>query len=366
MKNLENEFQNEIESNNYSENIETPVVEEKSSHKLEIRNFTKEYSPWARQKLADEFKRARIMRDLKEVSPEDTKEKITKLQEDFYQRFVEQKSNFENSLEERDITNIAKEKSVFFVHSIPTNEINRWNTGMNNETGDISQLSVDDILKNIKEKSPDLSCSSVSFKERSSPNEKERVGTMYPFGVVLSKGIVLSTYRYDGSTLSEKDKKHKKSKYDPDVKDTSIQENIGEKVNSVLDRKYDRYLNPESGYYDGYIDKETGLIGSKEPEGKQGFRGEFNGRDFDEFVVSKPKIDGLYVDMDNPAIQNDWDGPTRLESINDLVHKYKGVPVYVKSKDKVSIYVYETGDSVRVIEDIDSFKGLKSLEDLIE
>lgn len=358
MENLENKFIVDTESFKNEEVV--------STEKQDLRKFTKEYSPWARQKLADELKRARIMRDLKEVSPEDTQEKLTKLQEDFYQRFTEQKEDFENSLEQRDIVNIAKEKSVFFVHTIPTGEINRWNTSMNNESLDISQLSIEDVLKNIQEKSPDLSCSSVAFKERSSPNEKEQVGTMYPFGVVLGRGTVLSTYRYDGFTLSEKDKDHKKSKYDPEVEDTSIQGDIKNKIDGVLGRKYDRYLNPESGYYDGYIDKETGLVGSKEPEGKEGFRGEMNGRDFDEFVISKPKMDGLYIDMDNPMLQDDWSGSTRIKVIDELVHKYKGVPVYIKSKDKITIYVYGENDSVEIIEDIDSFKNLKSLDEIIK
>lgn len=352
-----------LENPNGEENKKEDFQIEKPVDKLDVRKFTKEYSPWASKNLADEIKKARLLDDLKNPDSEEKKVKIKKMQNEFYTRFAKQKEEFEASLENRDIANVAQKYGVFFVHTLPTENINRWNTGMNNKEVDADKLTVEDIIKNIKNKKPDLSCSSISFKKRYSPNDSEQIGTMYPFGVVLKKGTILSTYRYDGSTLTEKGVQHKKSKYDPETEDTSIQGNSEQKIDQVLKRKFDRYLNPESGYYDGFVDQDTGVMNSEWPKEDEGYRGDMSGRDFDEFVISKPEIDGLFVDLDSPSLSDSWYRGERLDPINDIVSKYPNIPVYIKEKDEIKIYVYRENGSIEVIEDIDSFEGLKSLND---
>jgi hypothetical protein len=357
------------------ESIAEPVIQnaeiEAPVSKSEIGQFTKEYSPWARKQLAEEITAARMSFKLREGDSEKTGENIKELQANFYKRFSKQKERFEQEADKRDIASIGKEYGVFFVHAIPTEGIDRWNTGINNQEVKADDLSLEDILRNIKEKKPDLSCSSVSFKKRYSPNDKQQdedrdqVGPMYPFGIVLKQGKVLSTYRYDAGTLTEKDTQHKKSKYDAETKDTSIQENAGEKVDNVLKRKFDRYLNPESGFYDRYIDHESGVVKEEKPEGKEGYRGDMSGRDFDEFVIEKPEIDGLFVDMDNPALQESWD-TYKFDYVNELVHKYPGVPVYIKKGGEVTIYEYGEDGTIKTISDEKSFEQLKSLEDIIK
>lgn len=355
-----------LEKPNDEENGAENFEIEKPVDKLDVRKFTKEYSPWARKNLADEIKKARLLDELKNPDSElEKKDKIQKMQNEFYKRFSKQKEDFEGDLDNRDIANVAKKYGVFFVHTLPTENINRWNTGMNNKEVDADKLTIEDIIKNIKSIAPDLSCSSVSFKKRYSPNDPGQIGTMYPFGVVLKKGTILSTYRYDGSTLTEKGVQHKKSKYDPDVEDTSIQDNPEQKIDQVLKRKFDRYLNPETGYYDGFVDQDTGAMNTNWPEEKEGFRGDMSGRDFDEFVISKPEIDGLFIDLDSPALADSWYRGERLDPINDIVQKYPGVPVYIKQKDEIKIYVYRENGSVEVIDDIGSFEGLKSLKEIV-
>ncbi|MEI7513133.1 MAG: hypothetical protein WCJ74_00735 [bacterium] len=353
-----------LENLNSEENNKEDFQIEKPVDKLDVRKFTKEYSPWARKDLADQIKIARLLDDLKNPESEaEKKEKIQKMQDEFYKRFSKQKEEFENSLDNRDIVNVAKKYGVFFVHSMPTQNINRWNTGMNNEAVDATQLTVEQIIENIKNSKPDLSCSSVSFKKRYSPNDSKQIGTMYPFGVVLRSGKILSTYRYDAGTLTESGKEHKKSKYDPETQDTSIQENPEQKIDQVLKRKFDRYLNPESGYYDGFVDQDTGAMNSDWPEEKEGYRGDMSGRDFDEFVISKPEIDGLFIDLDSPTLSDSWSKGERLDPINDIVQKYPNVPVYIKQKDEIKIYIYKEDGSVQVIDDLDAFEGLKSLSE---
>lgn len=357
----------ELNPSNFSTESEVSSLPEKESvsegaEKQEIRQFTKEYSPWARKKLADLIKIARLSDRLKNPDIEEKNKKIAKLQEDFYQRFQKQKEEFESSLESREVSNIAKKYGVIFVHTIPTKNINRWNTYMNNQEINVHELSTEDLIKKIEERSPDLSCSSVSFKRRYSPNDVDKkVGTMYPFGVVLKKGTILSAYRYDAGSLTEKGVAHKKSKYDPKTQDTSIQPEGAEKIDEVLNRKYDRYLNPESGYYDGYINQKTGEISSQKPKGTEGYRGEMTGIDFDEFIISKPVIDGLFIDLDNPTLADSWYRGERLEPINNLVQKFPNTPVYIKQDNEIKIYCYREDGSVEIVDDLDAFKNLKSI-----
>ncbi len=323
-------------------------------NKQDIREFTKEYAPWARKKLADELKIARLKRDLQSESNGDIEKETSDLTTHFYERFTKVQKDFENESEARDISQIAKKYGVFFVHSIPTKGINKWNTGMNNKAA--GQIDNEDTLESniarIQEHSPDLSCSSVSFEERESPFPSNQVGTMYPFGFVLGRGKVLSAYRFDAGTLYEEGKNHKKSKYDQATQDTSIQGDIEENVDAVLKRKFDRKLNPATGLYEG------------ENDPKRRYNGMHSGRDLDEFIVAQPELDGFYIDLDDERLNTEYN--TRaLDEINRIVDEYKGIPVYIKEKGKVGIYVYQENGEVAAISDLPAFKGLKRLGDLI-
>lgn len=334
--------------------MESDSFETGGVNKSEIGKFTKEYSPWARDNLANEI---RELRNTSFSNPEN-ENKIKELRENFYKRFKEQKVNFEESLNDRDIRNIAEKEGIIFVHTIPTPGINRRNTSENNEKVDLNELDSTDLIEKIKQEKPDLSCSSVYFTKKMFDVEKDKSGTMYPFGLVMGSGTVLSTYRYDAGTITEKDRAHKKSKYDPEVSDTSIQPNISEKINNVVSRKFDRYKNPETGFYDGFLNRDTGEIETGEIEQNEDYLGSSTPGHYDEFVISKPGIDGLYVDLDKLRAMENY---RAKEGVAELLREYKNVPIYVKEAGEMLVYTYDNDGILRAVDDIDLFTRLKQL-----
>lgn len=334
--------------------MEINSFEPENVPKSEIGKFTKEYSPWARENLAKEI---RELRNTTLVNPEN-ETKIKELRDNFYKRFQDQKIDFEESLSERDVRSIAEREGVIFVHTIPTSGIHRRNTSDNNEKVDLDNLDPSDIIEKIIQENPDLSCSSVSFTKKIFDVEKEKSGTMYPFGLVMGSGTILSTYRFDAGTITEKGRAHKKSKYDPEVSDTSIQPNISEKISNVIDRKFDRYKNPETGFYDGFLNRDTGKIETKEIELNEDYRGSSTPGYYDEFVISNPRIDGLYIDLDKLMKMENYKAK---EGIYDLLHQYKNVPIYVKEDGEVLVYTYDDDGILRSVTDVDLFTKLRKM-----
>jgi hypothetical protein len=327
--------------------------------KQEIRTFTREYSPWARKDLADQIKYARTLKSLQTGQKDESIQQINDLQSAFYNRFANQKENFENSKLETDVENISQKYGVVFVHTFPIEGMSRWNTSMNNEQLDANSLTSQDILSNIIKNKPDLSCSSVSIDKRFSSQPDD---TMYPIGIVMRGGNILSAYRYDAGTLTEKDAGHKKSKYDPKTQDTSIQENVSQHIDDVLTRKYDSAQNPETGYNDMHQNYKTGELEPRQNTNEYIGNSNSDAHVFDEFVIEKPQIDGLYINMDDQRIKSFYDyQPEMVEKINQFVQGYPDVPVYIKNKGKLTILTYDTEGNARVIDNPDDFKSLKSL-----
>lgn len=343
------------------ENINSePKPKEEVLEKQEIRQFTKEYSPWARKNLSDQIKYARTLRSLQTGEKDESKQQIENLQSAFYNRFANQKEDFENSKSETSVENISKKYGAIFVHTFPIEGISRWNTGMNNEQLDANSLSSQELLSNILKNKPDLSCSSVSMDKRFSSQPDD---TMYPIGIVMRGGNILSAYRYDAGTLTEKGAEHKKSKYDPKTQDTSIQENVSQQIDDVLTRKYDSAQNPETGYYDMHRNYKTGELEPRQHTSE--YRGESasDSNAFDEFIIEKPQVDGLYINMDDQRIKDFYDyQPNMVEKINQFVQGYPDVPVYIKNKGKLMILAYDTEGNARVIDNPDDLQSLKTLE----
>jgi hypothetical protein len=361
MENFKEDIPNQIipeqtfEKPQFESNTNQEILE-----KQEMRTFTREYSPWARKDLADQIKYARTLRSLQTGEEDESKQQIDNLKDAFYERFIKQKENFEQSKSETSVENIAQKYGVAMVHTFPIEGMPRWNTDMNNKEVDARSFNTQELLANILQNKPDLSCSSVSLDKRYSSGPDS---TMYPIGVVLKAGNVLSAYRYDAGTLTEQRAKHKKSKYDPATKDTSIQEDIVQKIDDVLTRKYDRYQNPETGFNDTHKHYKTG---ENEPaQHTSQYEGESasDNHKFDEFVIEKPQIDGLYVNMDDDRIKSAYEYDTNLiEQINNFIQSHPDIPVYLKQRGKVTILAYDTEGNARVIDNSEDLKSLKSLE----
>lgn len=331
--------------------------EQTSSDKHGIRHFTKEYSPWARKKLADQISYARKMYALKTNSKEDTQKQISDLKEAFYERFTKQKEEFEGLSKENSIEEISRKYGVVLVHTFPVEGMSRWNTTMNNEEMGGNEMNLGSLLASVKEKGHDLSCSSVSIDKRySSVNDN----TMYPVGVVLKGGNILSAYRFDASTLTEKGALHKKSKYDDETQDTSIHPDILKKIDNVLTRRFDKYQNPETGYYDVHRHYKTGEFEPHEiPEKYHGYStSDQNG--YDEFIVSHPEIDGFYINLDDSRLQGEWNDYV-LNRVNKLVQEHPGAPVYIKNKGELRVYAYDSEGNARVISSEEELRSLGSL-----
>lgn len=361
MENPETRVVNQIDS---EQNFENSSFESKTEigvlEKQEVRQFTREYSPWARKSLADQIKYARTLRSLQVGGQEESEDQSSTLRDAFYERFAKQKQTFESSKAETSVENISKKYGVIFVHTFPLEGMSRWNTSANNEKLDVNSLRTQELVSNIIKNKPDLSCSSVSLDKRFSSLSDE---TMYPIGIVMSGGTILSAYRYDAGTLTEKNVEHKKSKYDRETRDTSIQENIPQKIDDVLTRKHDSHQNPETGFYNMHQNYKTGELEPRQYV--DGYRGDptSSSNAFDEFVIEKPKVDGLYINMDDSRIKSLYEYDSDMvEKINQFVQGYPDVPVYIKSKGKLTILTYDTEGNARVVDDSEGLKALDSLE----
>ena len=245
----------------------------------EARRFEREFAPWARD---------RAVATLRGLSKSQRLAVIT----GHHSEMEQLNASF---LSERGMRDISAFPEHVFVHTFPTDGIGRANTADNNEEIDTRNLSTHAAVEAILSKELTLSCSAIA---KTGPNpgpdilfrvvngrdvscfgtsrrQKDYARTMYPFGIVLDEGCVLSAYRNDAGTLQEKGRPHRKSKYDRGTKLTAIQPDPAEAIPHALEN-FTRFSTYENN---------------------AGLR---MGRDINEFVVSGVNASKFYINMDDP------------------------------------------------------------------
>ncbi len=108
------------------------------------------------------------------------------------------------------VAELAKTTNSLVVHTLPLEGWSMNNTSMNNTEIIADKVSVEEKIKIVTEKQPDLSVSIVAI-----DNPEVKHGTMYPFGLIVD-GSVIASYDGDSSTIAKGDKRYKKYTFGED------------------------------------------------------------------------------------------------------------------------------------------------------
>ena len=179
----------------------------------------------------------------------------------FYKEQSELKSTFEGEEKSRDVETLSKEKGYIFLHGIPTKNRGMNNTAENNPALKTSGMSTEDKLSLLIGLEPTISASVLK-------EGQQDAQTYYTFGIILGGGKILAAYKEDSGTLAES-LYSRRSKYDRETRETSIQANIEKKLEEAVNAP------AESRNW-----------------------GKYN-----EIVVEQPKVAGLYINL-SQLIQN--------------------------------------------------------------
>ena len=353
-------------SETLEDNLASPAEIHKQSDHLEIRRHTQTYAPLARSELAGRIKMARLRKELGLISSEEENEVIEELQDNFNKRFGEEKDTFESEvLKERSVVEVSKNKHVLFVHTMPFDKIDsQANTSMNNQLISTEEMTTEDRIGMILHEQPSISCSTVSLDSEKQYGPGFKSKTMYPFGVVLDEGIILSAHRNDGG-IETVSRTAKHRKYDSKNKDSSVQPNIVAQVEYSIEGKFSRE-------YDKQFKTEYGGV-------DEGYSGTSH-KDYNELVIAEPHISGFFIDADEtyklqeqaeyyraPQMKidkYDFSG-FRWKKMKDFISKYPDVPIYIREHGVTSEYVFKDGEikSTREEGKVEVYEPTKELGD---
>ena len=352
-------------SETLEDNLASPAEIHKQSDHLEIRRHTQTYAPLARSELAGRIKMARLRKELGLISSEEENEVIEELQDNFNKRFGEEKDTFESEvLKERSVAEVSKNKHVLFVHTMPFDKIDsQANTSMNNQLISTEEMTTEDRIGMILHEQPSISCSTVSLDSEKQYGPGFKSKTMYPFGVVLDEGIILSAHRNDGG-IETVSRTAKHRKYDTKNKDSSVQPNIIAQVEHSIEGKFSRE-------YDKQFKAEYGGV-------DEGYSGTSH-KDYNELVIAEPHISGFFIDADEtykleeqsqyrePQMKIDKYDFTgfRWKRMKGFISKYPDVPIYIREHGVTSEYIFKDGEIKPAREEgkIDVYKPAKGLGD---
>ena len=219
----------------------------------------------------------------------------------FYKEQSDLKSTFENEERSRDVETLSKEKSYIFLHGIPTKNRGMNNTAENNPALNTTAMSTEDKLALLVGLEPTIAVSIIK------EGQKE-ARAFYSFGVIIGGGKILSAYKEDSGTLAES-LYSRRSKYDKETKTTGIQPDI-----------------------EKHLDEAVNAPVESRNWGK-----------YNEIVVERPKVAGLYINLSQFS---DQDGLGIVE-----LQKYAtemNLPVYALKDGK--IYPFDLLDKIGVRE----------------
>lgn len=223
--------------------------------------------------------------------------------DDFYKKQSDLKSTFESEEKSRDVETLSKEKGYIFLHGIPTKNRGMNNTAENNPALKTGGMSTEDKLSLLIGLEPTISASVLK-------EGQQDAHTYYTFGVILGGGKILSAYKEDYGTLAE-NLYSRRSKYDKETQDTSIQSNI--------DKKLDEAVNAP--------------VESR------------NWGKYNEIVVEQPKVAGLYINLSQLNQNHDCIGIAELQKYaTDM-----SLPIYGLKEGK--LYFFDVDGKIETRED---------------
>jgi len=249
------------------ENLENEVAIQKSKLMYKLTTFfkktelEKELQIDPKKKKVEQLKkdieeRVKIIEEIDSVITDSSSlEEARKVLALFYREQGQLKDRFEDESDIRDVEMSSRKNGQFFVHGIPTKGRAMQNTSMNNPTTNVQGMTPEEKLSLLIGLEPTISASLIKEGQKDSR-------TYYSFGVILGGGKVLSAYKDDASTLAE-GLYSRRSKSDETTQNTSIQPNI--------ERNLDKAVN----------DPVESRFGEK----------------YNEVVVEKPKVAGLYINL---------------------------------------------------------------------
>lgn len=281
----------------------------------------------AQEKLTQTQEEARekatLLDETKEVILESAGlEEAKKELKSFYSEQSAIKSRFEEEREQRDLARVSKEKGVAFIHGLPLDNFEMNNTSANNAVIDSQNVDAQSKIQMIMGLEPTLSTSTVN------EGAKYNKGMMYPFGVILKGGEVVSAYRGDAGTEAL-GLYARKSKYDNDLDQSVIQKDISQKIDESIE-------NP----------LEAGTMTS-----------DLSGLGYNEIVVENPKISGLYINLENAS--------SKLLDISQIkvISENLGLPV-IGLKDGKMFDLINGGKEITLDEILESGSNLNDQERL--
>lgn len=172
----------------------------------------------------------------------------------FYDKTASEKENFESQEKERSVAEIMKEKDTVIVHGIPLLNNSKMD---NNNVVNSSKMNFEESCELIIGLEPTLSTSMPT-------PERSNNGLAYKQGVILGEGKVLSAHSSDAGTVA-----------------IGINKRMPKHVDSSIQSK---------------IDLEEIVL-------------DVPGRPWNELVVEKPQIAGLFLDMSFDEKEFDSNGP---------------------------------------------------------
>ncbi len=235
--------------------IEGPIIKKEEENKqeitkipneLEIRNFSKKYHhPGYRTGLAEEI-----------IEAKKSGKNVEDIRKEFYEKTSNEKELFESQGKERSVSEIMREKDIVFVHGMPMFNWEERGSDYNNEVikNTDENLKFEDTFKIITSLEPTISASIPS------PDRWDN-GLMKKWGIILGEGKILSAKDRDSGSVAIGLNKRIPKYENESHKHSAIQPNID--INTVIPKA------SELGF----------------------------GAKWNEIVIEKPKVAGLYFDI---------------------------------------------------------------------
>ncbi|MSU54980.1 MAG: hypothetical protein EXS46_00390 [Candidatus Taylorbacteria bacterium] len=234
----------------------------------------------------------------------------------------------QDKIKERDIANISQDKKVLFLHTLPIEGL-MGNTSENNSILDTENITSIDKMRIVLGIEPTLSVSTINL---SGEDVEKGFKTMYPIGLIIGKGTVLSAYGGDAGTYADSPFV-RRSKYDRTLK-SSVQEDISGNLQKAIKR--------ESG--SGTTHSAVEL--------------------YNEVVVENPKVSGIFLDMKSFSAKKYLGMEAMKQAFR--MSKELGLPVYDISPNGEMVDL--TSDDLRTVtqEEILSYQCDLSTEEKVE
>lgn len=318
-------------------------------------HFTKRYAPVARQDQAAKLRMIRLRKKIGLIDEDGEKKELEQTQKDFDDKFKDLEhihKQEESNL--RSVEQISKKEKVIFVHSVPLDIDERWGTQDNNTMIQTEQMNILERVGMIVHEDISISCSTVST-DTEKEYGKKTPKTMYPFGVVIDSGTILSAHRYDGG-ISTNHKIAKHRKYDRGDQSVGFQQHIEGQIEYALHGPFSHQYEKDFQKKHGHINKGSNLFGS-----------------YNELIVEKPKVSGFFIDADktheleyvrkkqmsysDTSVYDPMDHSAytfegfRWKEMKKVLAQFPDVPVYIKEHGQMKEYVCRDGDLRAVQED---------------